>query len=108
MLPNVSDISEQPAVMQGQAAELKSGISHAQACIAKAHERQHQLQSQRTQLKQRLSKSIASLDAILSISSLLPGTPAVPDPDQGSCCYVWNVLVMDIYMYARITANFGC
>ena len=75
---------KQTTVVQEQAAELERGISHTQASLASFYERQHQLQSQRNDLKQRFSNSTAVLDAMLSVSSLLPDTPVVPDPpDQG-------------------------
>lgn len=92
------ETSEQPAVMQEQAAELESGISHTQASIARAHKRKHQLQGQNTRLQQRLRQAIAAIDAIVSAPSLVPDTPVVPDPVQGACCYAFNFLVVVLYM----------
>ena len=67
-------------MIQEQAAELERCISHTQASVTRAHERQQQLQSQSTHLKRRVSTSTAALEAILSLSSLLPDAAPVPDP----------------------------
>lgn len=98
------ETSEQPAVVQEQAAELKSGISRTQASIAKAHERQHELQSQNNHLKQRVISSTAAIDAILNAKDLVPDTPGVPDPHQGARCHVFNILVM-LFMLRMILAG---
>jgi hypothetical protein len=60
------------AFLQGQVAELEGSIAHTQADIDKARERQLQLQGQHAELTQCCSNSLAALNAILSVSKLLP------------------------------------
>ena len=77
--------------------ELERGISHTQASIARAQKRQQQLQGQNINLKQRISDSIAAIDTLQSVSTLLPDASAVPDPDQGTCPPILHVLLL-LYM----------
>ena len=62
--------------VQGQVAELEAGLAQTQCSIIAARQRHQQLQSQRSQLKQRCSNSCAALDAMKSITSMVPSVPA--------------------------------
>lgn len=71
-------------VVQGHAQELEGNISRLQSSLATAQERHQHLQGQCTQLTQRCSNSIAALDAILSVSNLIPAAPVPTNaPEQG-------------------------
>lgn len=84
--PHATETSEQPTVIQEQLAKLQSAISHCLAAVARAHERQQQLQGQSSHLKQRVSSAITAVDTILSVSHLFPDAPAEPDPPQQGTC----------------------
>lgn len=70
---------------RGQAAELQCSVSTIQSAVTSARERQENLQDQKVLLQQRCSNSSAALDAIRSVSNLIPSTPAVPSHATAGC-----------------------
>ena len=56
--------------------ELEGSIAFTQSALSSAQERHQQLKSQHTQVVQQCSNSMAALNAIRSVSNLIPAAPA--------------------------------
>lgn len=63
--------------------ELDGIIGCIHTTLTSARERHQQLQVQHTQLAQRCSNSLAALDAILSVSNLIPAAPVATSGAAG-------------------------